>query len=444
MITVLLVVTVFTILIGAFSTAFILRLRFIRNSINQMQAQYSAEAGIYKTLWLLSQKGGSHGQSDQKNQFISLFEDQSGTVTIGRWGGYYDIQSSALFKNRQHSAHVIAGERVPPELDYAIVLGSDMHPLVITDRTVINGNIAVGMKGVKNRSGFNHSRAVPGNIERRKELRLPYFNPVQFQNAIQYFELLIKTTNGSQIHGDLAIDASMQFSDEAIHVSGNIIVECTDEKAMIDLREGIMLIAGGDVHISSAARLGHRLQIACAGQLKIGANVSFDDNILYAGRGIHLSASCTGNVQLISNGLIIVDGNSTLSYPSTVYSARNVLSRKSPGGIHIRTGSTVHGAVIHWYKASTSRTLSDNKISVVIEAGARVSGLVYNIGDTMMEGEVSSLIATRQFKNVAGSTVYLNRLDDVIINRSIMDNRAILPLSFHPDARYGILNWVYE
>ena len=444
LITVLLIITVITILIGVFSTAFILRLRFIRNSINQMQAQYIAEAGIYKTLWLLSQKDGYRLASNKKNHSIPLFEGQAGAVTIDRWGGYYDVKSSAIFRNQQYTAHAIAGETIPPELDYAVMLGSNVHPLVISGRTEINGNIAVGKKGVKNTSRFNHGMAVPGNIEIRKELQLPYFNPVDFQNTIQDFKHLINSTNGSHIDGNLVIDPSMHLTDEIIHVSGNIIIECTDDKTMIDLVEGMMLIAVGDVHISSAARLGHRLQIVCSGQIEIDADVSFDDNILYAERGIHLSAACKGNVQIISNGLIIIDGNSTLSYPSVIYSGKDTRLKKLGLGIRIHGGSSVFGAVIHWHRVSNLKTLRDNTISVIIEAGAKVDGLVYNIGDTMFEGEVSGMIATRQFRNVAGSTVYINRLDDVIINRSIMGNRAILPLSFHPNARYGILNWVYE
>ena len=172
--TVLIISVIISLFVGAILSGILLQSRFIQRDINSFKALYAAEEGIYRFL-----NEYSNPDSFQANQKVRLSNGEETEITASTFGGFLDVQSTALVSGQERTIRMLAGGKSISVFDGVIALGDTNSALTVTGNTFVKGDIISSGRGIRTESfkGVPYRGSIEGErIRFNEEIQFPVFN----------------------------------------------------------------------------------------------------------------------------------------------------------------------------------------------------------------------------------------------------------------------------
>ncbi len=441
----LVMVTVTTIICSIVLMGSLLQYKFIRQKVDRMQALHLAEAGVYKTMWYLSDQEGKGIFWRPTHETIPLLDDNTAEITIEPWGGFLQVTSHAGYKKGMETIRVLLGEKPPAAFQQAVHIGGVKYPLVLTGKTQIIGDVTVGPKGVEKGSikgrGFEGEKLVDGKIIRVEHPEMPYFNDKLFQETVERYQtmLLYPSDDQSEITDGWIDDAVFQnFQSKTIFIDGNVVIQ---NLGLTDRIQGPLVIScSGDMILQGENQLDRFVELVSGGKLLVQNQMLLEDCILYGEEGIEIQGPGQLRAQFFSPGDIVIQNQVVLEYPSVIYCQGHVVGNTLEGKVLLHENAVVKGTVI--LHSNSEQVLSSmNGMLTDLDAGSKFVGAIYSDHYIRLSGTVFGSVVTEEFYLYLSPTTYLNWLLDTAINRNQLPRNFLMPLLFSEKPGLGILDW---
>jgi hypothetical protein len=435
----LVMVTVITTIIGAVLMGALLQWRLILKEKHRLQAFYLAEAGIQKALWHLSGNGGKNLFWRPENEVITLFDNHVATVSVTQWGGFLQVTSTASERRLTKSICVLVGEHPPSPFQQAVFIGGVDYPLVVTGTNRIVGDVTVGPEGVKKGRikgrDFEGEKLVEGRITRQTRPQMPYFNAAILEVAFSKYLDALKNPSGSDANTFVEGGTLNLAKAGRLHIDGEAQINLSSPGEII--RGPGMISSSGNMIIGGHVQIAGYVELVAAGKIIVHEQARLENCILFAQQGIEASGRCEIEGQLFSPGDIVLKEQAALRYPSLLYCNG---AETGQGQISLQDQSTVRGTIILFPEKNPNQTSRDETI-VRIGKNAKVVGAVYSRNNTSQQGAVYGTVATGQFYLYESPTIYLNWLQDAVIDRSRLPENFLLPIGFSEQPKLEVLRW---
>jgi hypothetical protein len=435
----LVMVTVITTIIGAVLMGALLQWRLILKEKHRVQAFYLAEAGIHKALWHLSGNGGKNLFWRPENEAMALFDNHVATVSVTQWGGFLQVTSTASEHRLTRSIRVLVGEHPPPPFEQAVFIGGVDYPLVVAGTNRIIGDATVGPEGVKKGRikgrDFEGEKLVEGRITRQPKPQMPYFNAAILEAVFRKYREALATPSGSDANTFIEGGMLNLAKAERIHIDGEAQINRSSLGEII--RGPGMISSSGNIIIDGRIQIASYVELIAAGKIIVHEQARLENCILFAQQGIEASGRCEIEGQLFSPGDIVLKEQAALRYPSLLYCNG---AETGQGQISLQDQSTVRGTIILFPEKNPNQTSRDETI-VRIGKNAKVVGAVYSRNNTSQQGAVYGTVATGQFYLYESPTIYLNWLQDAVIDRSRLPENFLLPIGFSEQPKLEVLRW---
>jgi len=439
---VLVIVTVVTVIVNIMLIGSLLHLHLIKTDLYQLQAQYLAEAGVYKTMWYLSGRGGKDYRWRPKNEVIELPDGYVCTVSVEQWGGYLRVVSTAQYAKATKKLQVLVGEKPSFPFQQAIFIGGTDYPLVVAGKNRIIGDVTLGKEGVRQGTlpgtPFQSEQLVNGRIYRQPQPKLPYFNAFLLESTMTKNQLLLDNPQGQEIFHSQRFDQTNWPTFEQnlmIYVHGDLYI--TGE---VKIQGPGTLVSTGNLIIADKSKLEGSLWLISGGKMIIRNGVRITGCLLSAQGDIEISDRCKIIGQLFSSGDIILRNHAEVGYPAVIYSVGTMQHDKIEGKIILQDQAIVRGTIIFCSKNHQPPPKKDETI-VIVEKEAKVIGVIYSENNTTVHGTVYGTVITGKFFLYEPPTIYLNWLKDATIDRTKLPNGFLLPLTFTKTPHLDVVIW---
>ncbi len=430
LVSVLSIITILTILVGIMLSAETMQYRFIGNNTRQLQARYTAEAGVFSALRLL--------RVDPLNEFLdsTLVPAQGlkSNVSVEVFGGYYLVKSEAIEGEQKTVLLATVGERPPEIFRRAVYLWDRDSHLNIAGATVINGDIEVGRKGIRQRTlkGARFTGELNGVSVYNPEIQPAYFDDRLLKRSIGRFEHIL----GNGTEDNVASPQSPPLLPGHFPVffaDGDLHVTAADSSL---LSKPVIVAVSGNLILEGPIRFANRSHFLAGDQIILRGVVTGEHGIFYGRHAVNTMGVTESKGQFISLGEISVRDSSYLAYPSMLFLAGSETG--STGNIEISGISQVNGSVIH---DTMSEQLSDVRGRVLVGSEAIVRGSIFNPYETEIHGILYGSLVTHRLFFYKSPTRYINWLWDATIDVNYRPEGFILPLMFSVNPEYEVLSW---
>ncbi len=443
---VLVIVTAVTIICSMILAGMYLQMKFIRRDIHQLQALYLAEAGIYKTVWYLSNNTNQNAFWRLENEALPLFENDTANISVKTWGGYLLVNAVIKYKESTKNLHALVGEVPPDPFKQAIIIGEVDFPLIVSGKNRIIGNVTVNILGVEESNivlrRFEGDQLVEGEITRKQNLGMPYFDPVLFDKTCQKCEEMVQDTSDIQDSESVMLtknDLLNLAKDGIVQIQGNVVIEDSiQDVSLMNLRR---VICPDSLTIRGETVIDSPIEIIAGKTIIIEDHVRMNQSILYSKEGINVSDSCQIQSQLLSPGNIIVSNKAVMEYPSIIYCCGYVIHNDIQGRIAIRDQTVVMGTII---LKPDIKLMTDMDDQTLVEIGtqAKVVGVIYASHYTAHEGIVYGSIVTGGFIFYESPEKTLrNWLINTITDRTKLPDIYRMPLLFSLNPKLDVIEW---
>lgn len=434
LLTVLIVIVIITVFIGAVLFGIVIQNRFIQEDINETKARYAAEAGIAVFL------DNTPYRSIKRDTSTTFFIQDSTEIrlTAKPFGGFLDIESKAHAKGKEKTIRVLAGALSTDVFEYAVVLGDTSSVLMVTGSTQMKGDILTGQIGTRSTDfkGTPFSGSIEGEREQRRGELLPDFDMEFITNQEERFGA---SFNNEQYRAYLSRyegsssppvqEKDTLYFEESISWVSQDSIACPDD---------LTIVVNGNAVFNGNYHFGRFTRIIVKDTLQVGGSVTGHNLLLYAGKSIQIGGSAALSAQAISGDDIIIRDNAYLKYPSLLYSGQEFSEERKEYIIDIRGESIVDGTVL--YPIQTNNFTSE-LFRIRVSDQATVRGGIYTLGQTELEGTVLGTLLTRQFYFYESPSSYINWLRNVVIDTSERPAHYVIPLGFSENPEYEILDW---
>ncbi len=438
-------ITVMTTIVSIVLMGTFLPLRLNLKEKHRLQAFYLAESGIQKAMWMLSGNDGKDQFWRTENETIELFDNLIANVSVEEWGGFLQVTSTANYKHTTSSIRVLLGEQPSQPFQQAIFVGGVDYPLVVSGDNRIIGDVIVGPEGVKKGvikgREFSGDMLVDGRIVRQMKPAMPYFDATILENAITKYQNILENNQPSKIIGSRNInDGNVDdlLGARAVHVDGDLEINLSDAAEII---HGPMIISSaGSIIISGESQCMGFIELVAENKIIVNDQVQMKNCILFAGQGIEISGQCKISAQLFSKGNIVIEDQAELSYPSLIYCRASLIDEKWQSTVSLRDHAIVRGAIVLSPPKEAGTHHYDETV-LAIDKKAKVVGATYSSNNTDHRGIVLGSIVTGQFFLYEEPTIYLNWLQDALVDRRVLPEGFLLPVAFSERPKLGILSW---
>ena len=411
---------------------YLLQQSLIHRKGHLLQAKYSAEGAIYQILDQLEKNWEAIPQERNDIRVTSISEEDSVRVNYHHWGGFIFLSSGVKQKKEKFCLESTIGAFPSNIFSAAIVLKPKPSPLVLTGASRIQGDVIMGMGGIrKGVSGIHEYEAnemVTGRIIGTHSDLRPEIDRTYLKNLWQVFQEKLSSDN-LPLFPEIMGDTSYFFSADSATNWWSQPVRLTNEqlnKKNWQLHGPLILMADEPLILKNNLTMEHFVQIICNRSVLIqGKGSTYHQVLLYSPEKIILSEVDNFCGQIFSKQAIVIENGSRLHYPTLLM----VWSSYDSSFIKIDTSSSISGSII-LVSETDSVVRSQNQAKILIEKGAVVNGLVWSDNYTQLNGEVNGLVITDQFYEYQSPTIYLNWIRDGIIRRDRINSRFRLPLFF--------------
>ena len=413
------------------------QMRFVRKHVHKLQAFYAAEAGVYKTMWLLGGHEGRNAMWRTENESIDLFDGSFARISVNTWGAYLKIQSIGFDHKESQEVACIVGETPKTPFDQAIEITDLEYPLVVAGQTKIVGDVTVGKKGVEtgwvNGKGFSGNQPVDGHIIKRTKLEAPFTDFQLFDDQMAYFQGFLESN---------PIEA-VQLNDSLASIERNLSVNA-DTTIQVQMDDSLnlslnQLVVKGNLEISGDGDL--RIdEIIVRDTLILSEKVNLQSVLLYGGSQIVVKDQVALSGQLFSRQEIYLQNQTVVDNGSVLYVQGESTEKGTVGTIDIQDEAIVIGTLVLPSKGEDLEQDHDMR-SVHVGKNAVVTGVIFNDHQTYLEGTLYGSLVTGSFYLYAPPTTYVNWLYDATIDRTQLPQAFVMPLLFHERPELCVLYW---
>jgi len=325
---------------------------------------------------------------------LDLFGKGEDIIKLKRenWGLYNVAQVRSFWGNRVKSKLLLYGSRPEKYYNGCIYLADHQASLSVIGEVKLTGDVYLSGSGIKpgyiNQRGYSFSQLLTGNVQKSNS-NLPALN----MNIKQYlFELLNKAKDHTtpEITAEFPSDTLNQsFGDSTLTVFQHKKVLIANK----NLRGKIVIISDSSIEVENSARL---------------------ENVILIAPEIRFNNGFSGSVQAIASDSIVTGENTNFFYPSSFV----LLKEGKDIGfktITIQKNCTFEGIIL-----SVADSLDKEKTYLKIDANSLLTGIIYVNGYVESLANVHGTILTDYFVYRHSSSVYINNLVDVEINRSLL------------------------
>jgi hypothetical protein len=317
----------------------------------------------------------------------------SSKVTVRKWGAFQAVSVVTWhgFQQVEKSAINAPGSLAP---DYALYVPEMRDEIKLCGETRLEDKLFLPEYGLKR--GYLSGKDYKGEklfygVKEKSERELPKLNKdfsnlnmESFYNNAITKDFLLSDSSYS-FHRPTTLYSSREGQVINHAISGNVIIHSFDS-----------------LYISNEASLEHVILISPK---------------------IRFESGFKGTVQAIAHQAIICEENVRLNYPSVlVLNEIQEPNGSSNHSIQLRENTQVLGGVL-----LTSQVFNFRYPVRLLAENARIAGIVYNIGETQLIGEmVGSLITQSLFLKYGGGQ-YRNYFLDATIGRAKLPEEFIIP-----------------
>ncbi len=335
---------------------------------------------------------GARSQSNGRQELIHASGDTS-VITRRDWGAFRVIVSETRHKVGTVKRSAIVGY----ETDHshpALYIPERKQSLKLCGETRIEGVAFLGERGAERghiaRQSYKGDKLIYGK-QKLSERSLPGLkSSLKTENIQKYRKNCVKID---------PIDRDTNFS--------------FSEKTRL-------------VSVTSQLYLNHKISgnvvLHSFDTIVVKANCQLE-NVIIVAPNVRFEGGFSGAVQVVAHETIRLGKKVKLNYPSALIlheEGRNETSDKH--GIFLEEESQVLGGVLLFSQKPNSRKL----LLLKMEKG-RIGGLVYNLGETELKGDVIGHLYTNKFTLRAGGGQYTNHLLNVRISSDLLPKEMIVP-----------------
>lgn len=335
---------------------------------------------------------GARSQTQGKQQIIHASGDTS-EITRRDWGAFRVIVAETHHKvGAVHKSAIVGYET--DDAHPALYLPERKQTLKLCGETRIEGTVFIGERGAERGhiagQSYKGDKLIYGK-QKQSERSLPGLkSSLKDENIEKYRENCIKID-------PIMKDTSFSFSEETR------LVTRTDQLFLQNSISGNIIVHSFDtIVVMSECKLENVILIA--------PNVRFEDGF-------------SGSVQVIAHETIRLGKDVQLKYPSAlILNEERKNETLDKHGIFLGENAQVLGGVLLFSQMPDSR-----KTLVLHIDNARIGGLVYNLGETELKGEIIGYLYTNQFSLKAGGGQYANHLLNAKISSELLPKEMIVP-----------------
>ena len=181
-ITVIVFITIITFFLSTIFLYNSYQRRMVTNLGYKAQTYYNAKSGLLLALQ-------NYDQIVPKSFSYQLTGNDSTSVTLKPFGLFLRAVATSKIKEVKTSRRFLIGQKQDERFKSALVMGDVKNPVIVAGNTVINGDVMVGLQGVKagvlKGKRFKSEKAVFGNIKRDSKSHFPGFNTQIIQEQIK-------------------------------------------------------------------------------------------------------------------------------------------------------------------------------------------------------------------------------------------------------------------
>jgi len=309
-----------------------------------------------------------------------------------RWGLFNVGEIVSFWGNRIKSRLFLYGSRPEKYYEGCIYLADHQTSLSVIGDVKLTGDAYLSGSGIKpgyiNQRGYSFSELLTGDIQKSNR-SLPALN----ESIKQYlFELINRTKSQTapEIITEIPADSlSQSFSDSTLTVfqHNKIII------ANKSLKGRIVIMSDSSIEVENSATL---------------------ENVMLVAPEIRFKKGFSGSVQAIASDSLVAEENANFFYPSSFV----LLKQERESGfksITIKNNCRFEGIIL-----SVADSLDKEKTYLRIYAKSLVTGIIYVNGYVENLANVHGTILTDFFVYRHSSSVYINNLVDVEINRRLL------------------------
>jgi hypothetical protein len=335
---------------------------------------------------------GARSQSQGKQQIIHASGDTS-DITRRDWGAFRAITVETHHKVGTVKKSAIVGYETDNSHP-AIYLPERKQTVKLCGETRIEGTAFLGERGAERGhiagQSYKGEKLIYGK-RKQSERSLPGLKISLKNESIQkYRENTLKID-------PITCDTNFSFSEQTR------LVSITDQLFLQNSISGNIILHSFDtIVVTSNCHLQNVILIA--------PNVRFEDGF-------------SGSVQVIAHETIRLGKNVKLNYPSAlILNEERKNETLDKHGIFLSENAHVLGGVLLFSQKPNPR----KSLFLQVE-NARIGGLVYNLGETELKGEVIGHLYTNQFTLRTGGGQYTNHLLNAKISSDLLPKEMIVP-----------------
>ncbi|PHR26321.1 MAG: hypothetical protein COA38_15160 [Fluviicola sp.] len=335
---------------------------------------------------------GARTLTEGKQQIIHSSGDTT-EITRRTWGMFRVIVSHTHHKVGSVTKSAIVGYETD-ESHPALYLPERKQTLKLCGETRLEGTIVVGERGLER--GHIAGQSYKGD-------KLLYGKQKQAERSLPGIKTSLKNENIQKYRENcLKIDPIRKDTTFSFSEQTRLVSQIERLYIQNSIRGNVILHSFDTIVVSAGITL---------------------ENVILIAPNVRFEAGFQGMVQVIAHERILLEKDVKLLYPSAlVLNEDRKNTSMDEHGIYLREKSTVLGGVLLFSQFPNPR----RRLKLEVDK-ARIGGLVINLGETELNGEVIGHLYTNQFTLRAGGGTYSNHLLNAKISTADLPKEMVLP-----------------
>lgn len=430
MIYVIAITGIISLTIGIMITQYVMHVHSIRSSIQKTQSFYTAEAGIKKALYYLTEdpeKGfewrtGDHFNDEPITEKVFYNRNDEVEISVLDDCGYLRIKSRTKNKPGKLIETLIAG-LVPNSMKNNLYVVST-KPLILNSGSWIKGTVKL------NREPVFHGGSIDAILETNSSLSLtPVLNKT-FVNSIHYFRYLLSTPGifNAELYAPQVFSPENPFKTRTLFVNDAVLIENRNYDSLWYAGNNLTIASTADVQISGLTSMSN-ITIIAIGSVKILDNARVKSSRIYSETGIELREEAEFTGVLIAPEIKIAE--KARLYESTILYCGSPLKR---GKMIFRNELPCFCNIINLCTGKDSH--------VEISRCAKIEGFVYSRAPITHLGEISGFVFCNGFFEdpITQDTTNKNIVSGIIKPPDSLRS-FLIPVVFQEIEDFKILKW---
>ena len=430
MIYVIAITGIVSLLIGVMMMQYLMHTYSIRSSIRKTQDFYTAEAGIKKGFYYLTndmEKGiewrtGNYFNDEPLIEKVFYGLDHEVELSVLDDCGYLRIKSQTVNRPGKR-IEVVAAGILPANLKNNLLVVAK-KPLVLNAGARIEGMIKLNYEPIFRGGGID------GILETNSTLSVtPVLNKT-FANAIQYFKYLLSTPIffSAELYAPQVFSPDNTINSSRLFVNDAVLIENNNFDSLWFAGDNIIIASTADVQISGSTAMSN-ITVLAIGTVKLLDNANIKSSKVYSESSIEIADQAQFSGVLIAPEVRIIE-KTKISEPTAIYSGPPFS----------------HGAIVFdnelpsFCNAINLCTDKDSKIE--ISEQSQIEGFIYSRALVTHHGEIRGFLFCNGFyeKPITQDTMNTNIISG-IIKPTESTKDMLIPIIFQKIEDFSVLEW---